>query len=472
VETVSSEYDEGGVRPRVREFPALVVVWSRDEPERLGEVLLPDPECMPRGGWVFGRGDEGRDRLALVRQRPASNQATEPLHSSRISREQLRIRCSEADSLTIENVGRRTLLVDGHEVAKPVRVREGSLIELRGQLALLVARRSAELPEFELPPELMPAFGRADEFGIVGESPPAWALRGQIWFAAQRDVHVLIGGPSGVGKELVAQAIHALSSRGRRALVSRNAATFPETLIDAELFGNIRDYPNPGMPERPGLVGAADKTSLFLDEIGELSHELQAHLLRVLDRGEYQRLGDPKPLRADLRLIAATNRSVDQLKHDFAARFRLRVDVPGLDERREDVALLIVHLLRRLAADDPGLARRFFADGDAAGGAPRIDPSMVRQLLARSYRTHVRELDGLLWSASMHSVVEGREQLGLESSSVEPLAEVDPASLSAEQIAAALEQAEGVQDRAWRLLGLRNRFQLIRLLKKHQLDKR
>src|SRR5207244_827185 len=81
-------------------------------------------------------------------------------------------------------------------------------------------------------------------------------------------------------------------------LLARNAATFPEALVDAELFGNVRDYPNPGMPERPGLIGASDGGILFLDEIGELPHALQAHLLRVLDGGEYQRLGESRSRRA------------------------------------------------------------------------------------------------------------------------------------------------------------------------------
>jgi len=446
----------------------LVVVWSREEPERVGEVLLPDPERTPAKGWVFGRGDEGPDRLSLQRQRPGQNRATEPLMASRISREQLRIRPGEADCLEIQNPGRRTLLIDGQEVRRLRKVREGSVLELRGQLMLLVVRRPLVLPALALPEPLMPAFGQADDFGIVGESPSAWVLRGQLLFAAQRDVHVLVRGPSGVGKELIAQGIHVLSERGARPLISRSAATLPEGLIDAELFGNIRDYPNPGMAERPGLIGAAHRSSFFLDEIGELSHELQAHLLRVLDRGEYQRLGEAKVRHADLRLIAATNRRVEELKHDLAARLRLSLEVPGLDARREDVALLIPHLIKRIAAHDPLLAQSFFAEGDASG-YPRLEPALVQWLLTHGYRTHVRELDSLLWTAMMHSIVAGHEQVQLVGEPERPR-DVDPASLTTEQIEAALDHAEGVRDRAWRLLGLRNRYQLVRLLKKHGLQ--
>lgn len=90
--------------------------------------------------------------------------------------------------------------------------------------------------------------------------------------------------------------------------MARNAATLPEGLLDAELFGNIKNYPNPGTPERAGLVGEADGSTLFLDEIGEISQVAQAHLLRVLDDGEYHRLGEAKARKSHLRLISATNR--------------------------------------------------------------------------------------------------------------------------------------------------------------------
>jgi len=450
-----------------REICALVVIWCGEQPDRVGEVLLPDPEREPDEGWVFGRGGsprQGDGRLALVRQRCGANQPREPLALPRLSENQLRIRCAEGSALQLSNLGRRTLLINGVEVKRSRKVSEADIVELRGQIMFVVARRPVELPALELPTELSPAFGRPDAFGMLGESPPAWMLRGQLAFAAQRDVHVLIQGPSGVGKELVAQAIHGLSARAQHPLVARNAATLPDALIDAELFGNLRDYPNPGMPERPGLIGAAAKGSLMLDEIGELSHDLQAHLLRVLDDGEYQRLGEAVTRKADLRLIAATNRPLTELKHDLAARLRLRVAVPALDSRREDIGLLIPHLIRRMAVEDHLLSRRFFVDGDPSGH-PRVGSALVRALVSRSYPANVRELDGALWSAMMHSVVSGHDEV--RHVELEPVSEVEPSALSREQIELALSHADGVQDRAWRLLGLRNRYQLIRLVKKH-----
>lgn len=445
---------------------ALVVVWCREAPERVGEVLLPDPKQEPSEGWIFGRGGAGEGRLVLRRQRCGHSEPSTPLELPRVSRDQLRIRSRDATTLEVHAVGRRTLLVGGKEVKRSHQVQEGDVVELRGQLMFLVSRRPLELPARELPEALRPEFAQPDAFGILGESPPVWTLRRQILFAAQRDVHVLIQGPSGVGKELVAQAIHALSQRSKGTLVSRNAATLPDALIDAELFGNLRDYPNPGMPERDGLIGAADGGTLMLDEVGELSHELQAHLLRVLDSGEYQRLGEAKPRRADLRLIAATNRPSAELKHDIVARLRLRIVVPPLASRREDIGLLIPHLVRLMAAKDPALSLRFFDEGDPKGH-PRVDAALVRELIGRPLTTNVREVEGALWTAMMYSVVEGHAQVRLAPVEVAP--EVDPNTLTREQIETALAHADGVQDRAWRLLGLRNRYQLIRLIKKRGL---
>jgi two-component system nitrogen regulation response regulator GlnG/two-component system response regulator HydG len=231
-----------------------------------------------------------------------------------------------------------------------------------------------------------------------------WALRDRVAFFAARDVHVLLLGESGTGKELVARAIHALSPRRGRPLVSRNAATLPAGLVDAGLFGNVKNYPQAGMPERPGLIGEAEGGTLFLDEIGELPLELQTHLLRVLDnRGEYQRLGEATRRSTDFRLIAATNRSPDEMRSDLLARMSLRLMLPGLNDRREDIPLLIRHLLRRIALRDGGIRQRFFAQEQLPEGGtklePRVAPSLVRALCAHRYSTNVREIDAILWQS-------------------------------------------------------------------------
>jgi two-component system nitrogen regulation response regulator GlnG/two-component system response regulator HydG len=307
-----------------------------------------------------------------------------------------------------------------------------------------------------------------DPFGMVGESPQSWQLRDEIAFAARRRQHVLIVGPSGAGKELAARATHGQSDRAHAAFVSRNAATLPAGIIDAELFGNVKNYPNAGMPEREGIVGAADGGTLFLDEISELPDALQAHLLRLLDSGEYQRLGDSRVRRADLRVISATNRRVDALKHDLAARFALRLELPGLDALREDIPLIARHVLNTAAARDPGLRTQFFED-TAHGREPRIAPELIEALLRYRYKFHVRELEAVLMASMSKSrashlelTLDVEARLSMNFSDAVTEAE----ELSADRIRAALERNQGSVTRAARDLGLKNRDVLYRLMKK------
>src|SRR5262249_20781890 len=148
-----------------------------------------------------------------------------------------------------------------------------------------------------------------------------------------------------------------------------------------------------GMPERPGLLGQAAGGTLFLDEVGELPSDLQAHLLRLLDEGgEYHRLGEAATRRADVRVVAATNRPESSLKHDFAARFALSLRVPGLMERCEDVPLLLRHLLLRAAEKEPAVGARFFEGWGSSGRQPRVDPRLVERLVRQPYTRHVRQL--------------------------------------------------------------------------------
>ena len=434
----------------------FVLVWAAEDHHRVGELLV------PQDGAVFGRGpveDESESRVGLVRQVPQKNLRAAPLESKYLSRRQLAFSVGD-DAVEVEVVGRKPLRVGDAEM-RVATIREGDLFEIDGLYAFYCARRPLFLAEG--PVDGTRRFGEADAHGIVGESPAAWGLRTTVDFFGKRQAHVLVTGASGTGKELVAQAIHRLSARGKKELVARNAATFPSGLIDAELFGNIQNYPNVGMPERPGLVGQADGSTLFLDEIGELPADLQAHLLRVLDSGEYQRLGDARRRIADLRLIAATNRAPEELKEDVLARLGLRVHLPGLDERREDVPLLARPILRRAAAKDRALAERFFA-----GDAPRISPQLTRALILHDYTTHVRELESLLWRSASTS---RGDELDL-TKEVKKLVRIPPrvasraGSIGPEEIRAALARHAGVKDKVWRELGLPSRHALHRLMKK------
>jgi two-component system nitrogen regulation response regulator GlnG/two-component system response regulator HydG len=256
-----------------------------------------------------------------------------------------------------------------------------------------------------------------------------------------------------------------MSPRAAAPFVARNAATLPPGLMDAELFGNVKNYPNPGMAERPGLVGEADGGTLFLDEIGEIPEEMQAHLLRLLDSGEYHRLGEGRPRKASFRFVGATNREERSLKHDLLARLPLRLVAPGLDERREDIPLLIRALLQRIAARDPSIQARFFSDQEA-----RIDPALIEALLAHEYTSHVRELEMLL----LLSMAGSPSNFLTLTPSVEARLrrpEARPAP-GRDEIEAALARCQGNVSAAWKELGLSSRDALYRLLRKHDIPLR
>lgn len=431
--------------------PTLVLIWSQEEPERIGELVCP---LRSHGlHFTIGRAvepdDAGAFPLTFVRLRPCSRDDTGPLRAARVSRRQLRLRLTGDDSFFIERNASAALLVNGSPIDSAI-VHPGDVIEIERRFSLLVTTRPRSWPRRERSAWTFP-FGQADPVGIVGESTATWALRERVQALALRDEHVLVHGPSGCGKELVARALHSRSRRAGAAWIARNAATFPEALVDAELFGNLKNYPNPGMPERTGLVGSADGGVLFLDEIGELTLAMQAHLLRVLDNGEYQRLGEAAVRRADLRLVAATNRDPAALKHDLLARFAHRLQIPGLDERRDDVPLIAIALVRGLAG---------------AAASPRLGAALVHALVARPFTTHVRELfEILLRSLTAGGGAELRPPPGVTAPTRPPKVEAtDPERLTREQVLAALERCGQVREQAWRALGLRNRYQFKRLL--------
>ena len=440
-----------------QELLSLVLLWSRDEPDRIGEVFF-----FPyrRGGWVLGRASsQGEPPVEVARpyqQRPGDSIRRPLLASRRISRAQLRLRPNRG-GLLIENIGSAELRVNGEAMPRALAF-PGDCVELHHELLFLCAARPPVLPAAGHSGALHP-FGEPDDHGMIGESPAAWRLRARLGLVAGIDGHVLLQGPSGSGKELAAAAIHGASEAGH--LVSRNATTLPEGLIDAELFGNARNYPSPGAPARLGAIGEADGGTLFLDEIGEISHEAQAHLLRVLDHGEYQRLGEDRRRRSRFRLIGATNRPEEALKHDFLARLTRRIVLPGLDERREDIPLLARHMLRSFATKNPHLFEK--------GRLPRLHPRLVRGLVMCDYTTHARELNHLLWQAIEGWALEGQ---GKYMSLDVPLPEVrsrrhtDINDLTRENLLEAYRACDGVQTRVVEHLGLKNRFQLNRLEKK------
>ena len=465
-----------GEEPEFEPILHLVIAWSRDEPHRIGEAIPIDQ------GVVLGRGhsvtDDTLPRAVLVQHRPSSVVPQSPLTSMRISRSQLRLAPLPDGRVVVTSVGRCLMSVNGLTTSTAT-VAAGDVVTLHHALILLAVMRPAALAPLRGTWDTSFPFGTADRHGIIGESSAAWALRDSIAIAARSPNHVLIHGPSGVGKELAARAIHVLSERKLGPFITRNAATFPEGLVDSELFGTAKGYPNAGVPERPGLIGEAEGGTLFLDEIGELPTQLQAHLLRVLDGGgEYQRLGDARVRRANVRLVGATNRSLESLKHDFAARFTTRVEIPGLESRADDIPLLLRHLFNASISNRPEVAARYSSPTPDAGPQLRIGPDLVEALLRHPYTLHVRELLRLLECSiatspknflSLTPAVAAELGRGLPDDKSQPKRpELD---ITRAEIEAALDDADGNVTKAANQLGLKNRFSLYRLMKRHGLTR-
>lgn len=462
--------------------PALVLVWSRDEPGRVGEALLFGDESRSEAK-ILGRStpdsNAGSARLGFFQQRPGETKPTGQLFSERLSREHLSIR-REGPGLFVQNVGKRAMLVNDDVVTSALIV-PGQCVEIKNTIVLYCTWRPWVLAASSSLPGSLHAFGEPDAFGMVGESPTMWVLRDKLAFVASRKGHVLLKGEGGTGKELAATAIHSQSPRRGKGLVTLHVGACPSERVNVELFGNAKDFPVPGAAEKTGLIGAADGSTLFLDEVGELSQTVQSHLLRVLDRGEYSRLGEKHIQKSDFRLVAATNRGDDELKRDFVARFGMRVELAGLNDRREDTPLLARHLMRMVGERDKAIAARFF-EGGSVSGYPRFGPNLIKALVQYRYKTHARQVLSMLWSAMLSSsgdTIEIEATASTEppgafvttvpSTPVALMAEIDPEHLGAEQIQACLDKY-GTLEEVWRALGLRNRSQLIRLIKKHGLS--
>ncbi len=230
---------------------------------------------------------------------------------------------------------------------------------------------------------------------VVGASPAFAEVLRQVEQVAATPATVLLTGETGTGKEVIAEAIHELSPRAERRLVKVHCAAIPETLLESELFGHARGAFTGAVREKPGLVEVADGGTLFLDEVGEIPLDIQAKLLRVLQEGEVQRIGETAPRKVDVRVVAATNRDLEvevregRFREDLWYRINvIPIHLPPLRQRGDDVLLLARHFLEQETAR---LGRT-----DLEG----FTPEALEALRAYAWPGNVRELQNAIARAA------------------------------------------------------------------------
>src|SRR5437773_156192 len=342
--------------------------------------------------------------------------------------------------------------------------------------------------------------------GIVGKSRPMKLLFQLLETVAPTSSTILITGETGTGKEVVSHAIHQSSPRRMQRFVALNCGAIPETLLEAELFGHVRGAFTGATGNRQGRLEQAHKGTLFLDEVGTMSPGLQMKLLRVLQEREFERVGDSHTIKVDVRVIAATNTDLGrmvaegQFREDLFYRLNvIPVQLPPLRERKEDIPLLVQHLLERFQrqrypgperrVSDRGVGERTVVPGDRNKTFTERAPlsasqEAMRRLMAYAWPGNVRQLENAVERAVAFSA--GRSQIDVEDLPVEvqqaqesaqsqaitlPEDGVDLdafiANIERELIERSLERTGGNKGQAARLLNLK-RTTLVEKLKRLQ----
>jgi two-component system response regulator HupR/HoxA len=311
--------------------------------------------------------------------------------------------------------------------------------------------------------------------GIFGSAPAMQELYDLLERVSPSDSTVLVQGENGTGKELVSRAIHQASPRRDRKFVVTNCSAFNDNLLDSELFGHKRGAFTGAVADKPGLFEIADTGTFFLDEIGDMSPTLQVKVLRVLQEGTFNRVGDTEMRKVDVRIIAATNRDLramvaaGQFREDLFYRIHvLAVALPALRERREDIPLLVEHFLarhrgrrsKRLAAECAALMQAYPWPGNVreleneverlvvlAGDAPTIGSELLSPRI-RHWAPSADEPTSEAADGSLPAAVEALER---------------------RMIGAAMRRHNGNKTRAAEDLRV-SRRNLIRLVQKYQLE--
>src|SRR5918996_666590 len=258
----------------------------------------------------------------------------------------------------VETAVRATKLGAFDFIEKPLSI-EKTVLTVRNALR----QRQLEITNQSLAAELK------EEYAMIGESVVMRALRKQIAVVAPTDGRVLISGESGVGKELVARAVHAQSRRAAAPFIEINSAAIPEELIESELFGHVKGAFTGATAAKKGKFELADGATIFLDEVGDMSPKVQAKVLRVLEEQRFEPVGSGTSVTVDVRIIAATNKrldaEIDQGKFRPDLFYRLNVipfELPPLRERLEDVPLLVSYFNQHFSRAYGKMVKEFTAE--------------------------------------------------------------------------------------------------------------
>lgn len=352
--------DEPGIRDSLRavlEDEGFEVETATTGEECLERAAQNEFGCILLDIWL-GKGIDGLE--ALKRLRENGNHAAVVMISGHGN---------------IETAVRSTKLGAFDFIEKPLSL-EKTLVTVKNA----IRQHKLELANAELQREL------SEEYAMVGESVTMRALRKQIAIVAPSDGRVLISGESGTGKELVARSIHLQSKRRSAPFVEINSAAIPEELVESELFGHTKGAFSGATKAKKGKFEIADGATLFLDEIGDMSPRVQAKMLRVLEEQRFEPVGSNKPINVDVRVISATNKSLDLLieggtfRHDLFYRLNvIPFQIPPLRDRAEDIPLLIDHFNRKFSASYKRVPKEFL-DGAVEALAGYSWPGNVREL--------------------------------------------------------------------------------------------
>jgi len=311
---------------------------------------------------------------------------------------------------------------------------------------------------------------------IIGSSPPMVELKEMIQTIAPSEATVLILGESGTGKELIAKAIHGCSSRNNKPMITVNCAALTDTLLESELFGHEKGAFTGADRRRDGRFMLANKSSIFLDEIGEVPLGMQAKLLRAIQEREIQRVGGDDILHADVRIIAATNRDLlervkeKEFREDLYYRLNVvTLDVPSLNDRRDDIPILAKHFLvkhseknRKIIDNFTPLAMDYLIKYEWPGNVRELENAIERAvILCNGNRVSERELPP--------SITKNIANIDLQNSGMEGMAGFSLDEIEKKAIAQTLVKTTGNKSEAAKLLNI-TRTTLNNKIKKYSIQ--